>query len=96
MFGLRLIRITGQSMEPRLPARSFALFRRAREYKAGDIVLADHARYGAIVKQISDIQENGVHLRGLAAAESVSSEQMGLVPLKRLRGKLIWASVPKV
>ena len=94
MFGLRLIRITGQSMEPRLPARSFALFRRARKYKAGDIVLADHARYGAIVKQISDIAEDGVQLSGLAPA-SVTTEQMGRLSLDQLRGKLIWASVPK-
>lgn len=76
-------------MEPGLTPGSFALFRRSKHYKPNDVVLADHPRFGQIVKLIAELDPPNVRLRGTSSA-SVSTEAMGPVPLSNIRGRLIW------
>ena len=89
MFGLRLLRIEGRSMEPILAAGDFALFQRKKAYRPGDVVLLDHPRFGRIVKEIVEIKADRVVLRGISSA-SVSSEAMGQIPIHNIVGRLFW------
>lgn len=87
MFGWRLVRVRGDSMTPHIPAGAFALFRPVKRLNVGDVVLADHARYGRIIKAVKTIEKDGVRLEG-RAPQSTSSTAMGLVPLERILGRL--------
>ena len=93
MFGLRLVRVAGDSMAPDLPAGAFALFGPARAYRPGDIVLADHDRFGRSVMEVCATQERGVRLRGRNPA-SVSPQTIGHIRTNQLRGRLVWSSKP--
>lgn len=93
MLGWRLVRIDGHSMAPRIPAGSYALFRRRPSYAVGDIVLVQHPRFGRIVKQAKTASEGRYALQGLAP-ESTSSEALGTVALSDILGRLVWLSKP--
>lgn len=93
LFGWRIVRVNGGSMSPRLPPDSYALFRPARRVHAGDIVLADHVRYGWIIKQVRELVDDGVTLEGIAP-ESTASDRLGVVHWDRLMGKLVWHVAP--
>lgn len=80
-------------MEPDLPNGSYGLFRRRRHYKVGDIILADHSRYGHIVKQIVDVTDKTVSLQG-THRDSVSRESMGPLPVDKILGTLVFTVRP--
>ena len=93
MLGWRLTRIEGHSMAPQIPAGSFGLFRRRRDYRTGDIVLVDHPHYGRLVKQIAAIDTAEVWLQG-TGTDTLSRAAMGALPLDCIYGRLIWLSRP--
>ncbi|MEL7128553.1 MAG: S24/S26 family peptidase [Pseudomonadota bacterium] len=93
MFGWHIIKIAGASMEPEVPAGSFACFRRRAAYGSGDILLVKHPRYGTIVKQLVNETAAGIALKGLSR-HSVTSQAMGRVPKGAIMGKLAWLSAP--
>lgn len=80
-------------MEPDLPSGTYALVRRHPQYKTGDTVLADHPRYGRIVKRIVGTEATGFRLAGINPA-SVSSHDLGALPPDRILGKLVWTVRP--
>ena len=51
-LGWSLVRVRGRSMRPCLEHGDFALFRRARRYAVGDVVLVEHPALGRIVKAV--------------------------------------------
>lgn len=76
-----------------LPFRSFALFRRVRGVKRGDIVLVDHPRFGLIVRRVTAVSRTGrVALRGMgsgmARSSSIGSHALGSVDHDRIVGRL--------
>lgn len=89
MFGFKLVKISGSSMEPRLRSGDFALFRRRPTYAIGDIVLVHHPHLGPIVKQIKTLQNGQVTLEG-TGVYSTSTEKMGVVAVSAIRGKMVW------
>ena len=56
---MRIARVDGRSLAPRLPEGSFAVFRRRREVKRGDIVAARHPQLGIIVRRVATITLRG-------------------------------------
>lgn len=92
MFGWRLIRITGDSMTPTLPAGAFALFRRQASYRKGDIVAVNHGYYGRIIKRICELSPDGGMALAGDGATSVSSEQLGHVEPHRVIGRMVWSA----
>jgi len=88
LFGLRIMRVEGASMEPLVPADSFAVFRPTRRAKPGDVVLVDHPRFGRIVKSIRDVDADGISLSGQSKF-SVSTARLGKVRPDRVIGKMI-------
>ncbi|MEM9170926.1 MAG: S24/S26 family peptidase [Pseudomonadota bacterium] len=89
MFGLRLVKIVGESMAPALQPGSYALFRRSADVAAGDIVLAAHKKYGWIVKAVARADARNVDLMGLNAA-STSRTDLGQTARERIYGRLLW------
>ena len=88
IFGLRLVRIDGDSMAPKLPHGTFALFRRTRWIRPDDIVLVQHPVFGRIVKKVTSVSSQGITLTGLSS-HSVSSLSLGPVQRRNVQGKLI-------
>lgn len=81
-----------------LPFRSFALFRRARSVKRGDVVLVDHPRHGPIVRRVSAVNRRGrVTLRmkdrarpGTRSLDSVAPDRViGKLALKMKWGRFL-------
>ena len=93
MFGLKVIRVAGDSMSPALPEGSFVLFRRASRYRIGDVVLVRHPEFGTIVKRIAAFEPGFLWLKG-DHPSSVSREAMGCLPLKAVLGKQVWSVCP--
>lgn len=87
-FGLRLVRIDGDSMAPRLPHGTFALFRRTSWIEPDDIVLVQHPVFGRIVKKVVSVSSQGLTLAGLSS-RSVSSLSLGPVEHGAVQGKLV-------
>lgn len=102
MFGLTLVKVSGESMDPVLPEGSHILFRRitigwagnrakiATNIKLGDIVLVDHPKLGRIVKRIAYLGDDGFELEGISP-KSTSRTKMGLLPYRTLRGRMALA-----
>ena len=76
-------------MTPDLPGGTFALFRRARAIRVGDIVLVRHRVYGQIVKRVTRIAPEGYQLAGTSPT-STSPEKLGIVPKRTILGTLLW------
>ncbi len=93
MFGLKVIRVAGDSMSPALPEGSFVLFRKAGQYRIGDVVLVHHPNLGIIVKRIAAFEPGFLWLKG-DHPSSVSREVMGCLPLNRVLGKQLWSVSP--
>lgn len=93
MFGLSLVKISGESMDPVLPHGSHILFRRSARIEAGNVVLVDHPHLGVIVKVIANISERGAELEGFSPL-STSRAKMGVVPHQAMRGKMVAAYLP--
>lgn len=93
MFGWRLVRVTGNSMRPKLPAHTYCLFRPSRTIQPGDIVLVDHPEFGRIIKQARTVSAAEIWLEG-TGLNSVSTDAMGAVSLASVRGRLVWSSRP--
>ena len=81
-------------MSPDLAPASYALFKRAARLRPGDVVLAQHDRYGRIIKRVKSLNLHGVRLTG-THPDSVSEDDMGTLPIGKIQGKLIWQVSPK-
>ncbi len=88
LAGWRLVRIRGTSMVPLLQPDSYGLFGRTRRLKAGDTVLADHPKFGQIVKRIYKIGDDKVWLEGIASG-STSKQSLGAVKKQLVLGRLL-------
>lgn len=89
MFGWALIRVMGESMCPILDPGDFALFRRCRHYREGDILLVEHPQFGVIVKRAVDINSERLWLEGITR-KSVSREALGQISWAQVKGRLVW------
>ncbi len=92
-LGWSLVRVRGESMRPRLEPGDFAIFRRARSLRVGDIVLVDHPTYGRIVKSVRALAEGRVWLEGLSPA-STSADALGGVAPAAVIGRQVWRVRP--
>ncbi|MGR0278427.1 S24/S26 family peptidase [Marinomonas dokdonensis] len=87
---LRLIKVQGESMAPRLLDGDFVLISRwYPSLKAGQLVVVDHALYGVIVKKVLHIAPDGQLWLGGENNQSLLSERIGWVSPRRILGKVI-------
>ncbi|HTV22541.1 MAG TPA: S24/S26 family peptidase [Polyangiaceae bacterium] len=95
---LRVVRVGGDSMSPTLENGDFVVALGAplaRQHRAGDVVIVDHARLGLIVKRIAELDPSGnwVQLEGDSAA-STTREALGRVPCHHVKGRAILRIAP--
>ncbi|MEM6639399.1 MAG: S24/S26 family peptidase [Pseudomonadota bacterium] len=93
MLGWKIIKVCGDSMSPHLPDQSYALFRRSRHLRVGDIVLVHHHRFGPIVKRVLVVHDDCVELEG-TSPQSTSTADLGRVARHRVHGRLVKHVVP--
>lgn len=81
-------------MEPTLASGDYLICTKARALRPGFVVLANHSKYGVIVKRVKSTAENVVRLEG-DNIESTDSEALGEVPLSQVTHRAKWAVTPK-
>jgi nickel-type superoxide dismutase maturation protease len=99
MLGFSINRVQGMSMHPRLPHDSFILLRSIHHrlmnptkcLKVGDTVKCNHPKYGVIIKTITSIDPQGFYWLVGEHESSITSEQIGPVPLERIMAQVIFS-----
>jgi len=91
---LKIVKVRGESMTPALSPGDYIIFTKARALRPGFVVLADHPKYGSIIKRVRSVQADGVILEG-DGPDSTTSEAMGLLAIDRIRGRARLAVSPK-
>ncbi|WP_076409233.1 S24/S26 family peptidase [Shewanella sp. UCD-KL12] len=93
MFGINLYRVTGASMQPRIPAGSFVLCMRAYKRPTlilGAIYLFNHPKLGQLIKTLANIDSAGnLWFKG-ENNESISTQEIGPIKRCRVLGKVTW------
>ncbi len=88
---LKIYRVHGQSMYPRLSGGDYVIATRFFfRLKKNDIIVAEHPVYGRLIKRVVQIDDNGYWLAG-DNPQSVSTEKMGPVKKKQILGKFLFA-----
>ncbi|WP_394391834.1 S24 family peptidase [Shewanella woodyi] len=92
MFGVNICRVSGVSMQPRIPAGSFVLCMGAlrTKLKPGGIYLFEHPRFGQLIKTLSNVDSAGnLWFKG-ENSHSVTMQEMGPIRQNRVIGKVTW------
>ena len=92
MFGLRVFKVKGQSMEPYLPGGCFILATKwlmIFPVKSGQRLVIAHPQYGVIVKTIAMVDKNGFLWSKGENNKSLSVEQLGPVYKHQVIGRVI-------
>jgi len=90
---LGLYKVTGDSMLPNYCAGDYVLTCRLHTsiFKAGDVVVVRHPRFGNIIKRIARIDEASMLvIAGDNPLASTDSETLGLVSSQQVLGKVLW------
>lgn len=91
MFGLKIIKISGHSMEPALKAGSYVLgWDRLENLKIGDVVLFRIPGYLPMLKRIVMISDDSYYLYGDNPSDSLDSRKFGPVKRKYITHKIIY------
>jgi len=91
---IKIVKVRGESMLPTFAPDDYLILTKARALRSGFVVLVDHPKYGTIVKRVKSVAGDAVTLEGDNLSESTSSEDMGDVPLKHIRGRVRWSVKP--
>lgn len=91
MFGYRLYRINGPSMEPALHGGDVIAARKAKTPKPGRIYVVDHSDLGTIVKRLKSIQADGRYIFEGDNAASTPASIIAPVMGARILGEARWA-----
>ena len=92
MFGLKLLKVIGESMEPVLPAGCFILVANwllIFPIRCKQRLVIDHPKYGVIVKTVAIVDKNGLIWSRGENDGSLSVEQLGPVNKTQIIGKVI-------
>lgn len=92
MLGLRIGRVCGTSMLPRIAPDSFVIACRlpvCYPKKAGQVFYLHHPQYGLIVKTLSRVDKNGRYWFRGESPESVSENDLGALEEKHIIGRVI-------
>jgi len=91
VFGLSIIRITGHSMSPRIPDKSYVLVHtwiNLFKPKHGSSFLLKHDKYGHIIKTLSHKDEQGFYWFTGENTLSVSMLEIGPITVEQILGRV--------
>lgn len=95
MTVLKVIKVTGSSLEPEYREGDFVIISRIpfffRSPRVGDVVVFTKPPYGTLIKAIVQVEEQRrqVSVQG-ARPDSVDSRSFGPLSYAAIRGKVIW------
>ena len=87
---MKIARIDGRSLGSRFPDGSFAVFRRRREVKRGDIIVARHPELGVIVRKVATITLRGRYSLHGMPRQGGNGEGTGSVARDEVLGTLMF------
>lgn len=89
---LKVIRISGNSLEPLFHSGDFALLwaRADTRIKPRDVVAFRHPRHGLLIKRVRRITEHGELFVQGTRPDSMDSHSFGTVPRSSVIGKVVW------
>lgn len=91
-FGLKIWKVTGHSMFPRIPQHSYVLaghWYNFKKLKANQTVLIKHPQYGLLIKTVAVIDKNNLVWCKGENSSSISVEKLGPVNKQQIIGKVL-------
>ncbi|MGL1956040.1 MAG: nickel-type superoxide dismutase maturation protease [Colwellia sp.] len=91
-FGLKIWKVKGHSMFPRIPQHSYVLvgyWYAFKKLKPNQAILIDHPQYGLLIKNIALVDKNHLIWCKGENASSISVEKLGPVSKKQIIGKVL-------
>lgn len=92
ILGLKIWKVTGHSMFPRIPQHSYVLvshWLKFNRLKPNQIILIDHPKYGLLIKNIALIDRNGLVWCKGENLSSIAVEVLGPVNKKQIIGQVL-------
>jgi len=92
MFGLKVFKVTGESMAPAIPSGCFILSAKwlmMLPIRTGQRMVINHPKYGIIVKKVAIVDKNGFVWSKGENKDSLSVEQLGPVYKHQILGRVI-------
>lgn len=92
---LKLLKVTGSSLEPRYREGDFVLVSKIpfyfRQLRPGDVIVFERPPYGMMIKFVEWVASPGneIYVTGIGA-RSVDSRQFGPLQRHTVLGKVIW------
>lgn len=88
MFGFKIIKVTGHSMEPTIKDGAYVLIKKLNNYSNGDIIAFRH--HGkTMLKRLISIDNDSAHAVGDNLSDSLDSRQLGSISISAILGKAI-------
>jgi len=91
-FGLKIWKVKGHSMYPRIPQHSYVLVGQwysFRRVKANQTIIINHPEHGLLIKTVAIVDKNKlVWCRG-ENASSITVEKLGPISNKQIIGRVL-------
>lgn len=88
MFGLKILKVVGKSMEPIIPENSYVLISSKYKYKSKSIFIFVHNVYGKLIKRLKLKDHDGNLWFEGENPNSVSSENIGSINKSSVIGRI--------
>lgn len=92
IWGIKIWRVTGHSMFPRIPQYSYVLaihWFRYRKIKPKHTILIDHPKHGLLIKTVAFVDKNSLVWCKGENPSSIRVEELGPVNSKQIIGQVI-------
>ncbi len=92
LFGLKIWKVTGHSMFPRIPQHSYVLvghWYSFKKIKPNQTILINHPEYGLLIKTVAIIDKNNLIWCKGENASSIAVEKLGPVSNKQIIGRVL-------
>jgi len=88
MFGWKIYKVGGHSMEPTLKPGQYVLARSTSNVQPGDIVICNYDRQ-LFIKRVKSKQDHGYNIKG-DNTSGQDSRDFGLISPESIVSKVIW------
>ncbi|MBL0711412.1 MAG: nickel-type superoxide dismutase maturation protease [Colwellia sp.] len=91
-LGLKIWKVTGHSMFPRIPQHSYVLswhWHTFNKIKPNQTILINHPKYGLLIKKVAIIDRNHLIWCKGENPSSISVEKLGPVNKKQIIGRVL-------
>ena len=88
---VKLIKVTGSSLYPEYREGDYVMVITVpfSPFKRGDTIVFRHLEYGTMIKRITLVDSNEIHVIGIHP-DSIDSRRFGPIKRRDVVGKVIW------